>query len=796
MKVNKRTAVCFGILLVIFLMTIGNATAVPAEGTRTRVISSDAHPKSLDIYGDRIVWADDRNEEGQVDNLSLYSNHDENWDIYMYDLSTSMETQITSNNSTQSNPSIYENRIVWQDLRNGNWDIYMYDLSTSMETRITTNESNQTLPAIYDDKIVWQDDRNGNLNVYMYNLSTSTETQITINESNQSEPAIYGDKIVWVDEVQIDNAVDPYFSINNNICVYDLATSTETRLPSGLRIWNPSIYKDVVVWGQEDFVGNNEMIIMYNLSTSTGDLIAYERTGSPDIYEDRIVWTQDFWDFRDHVLMYNISTSTETELTAEGVHEAGSGSYPAIYGDRIIWVPSRLSENASSSIYIFTLDSAGSPVDNRENGTETQITTNGSFQIDPSIYGNQIVWQDARNGKGIGQSGYPAGGYDIYMYDLSAHKEIQITNDSSDKVSSDIYGDRIVWNEWRNGNPEVYTYNISTSNKTKIHDDVINNPRVYKDRIVWAINNIYMYNLSTSTEVQISNNTSYQDYPAIYGDNIVWTDSRDGNLDIYMYNLSTSTETQITTNNSIQRVPDIYEDRIVWEDDRNGNWDIYMYNLSTSTETQITTNEFNQGSPSIYGDRIVWVDDRSGRPDVYMYNLSTSKETRITTSGSVWIFAGDDDAWGGIPGILDIYGDRIVWHDSRNGNPDIYMFTLASAEVPPLDDNCTDDERDENGTQPSDNCSSELTPLGRIQALKEYIESTYRCHVNTKTGLADLLDTSKCYYEKGENTESVSVLNSFINLVEKMKLCEQVSADEADYMVRKANEIIDQIEVN
>ena len=77
---------------------------------------------------------------------------------------------------------------------------------------------------------------------------------MTTNESNQSEPAIYGDKIVWVDEVQIDDAIDPYFSINNNICVYDLATSTETQLPSGLRIWDPSIYKDVIAWSGQRYL--------------------------------------------------------------------------------------------------------------------------------------------------------------------------------------------------------------------------------------------------------------------------------------------------------------------------------------------------------------------------------------------------------------------------------------------------------------------------------------------------------------------------------------------------------------
>ena len=100
---------------------------------------------------------------------------------------------------------------------------------------------------------------------------------------------------------------------------------------------------------------NNGMIVMYNLSTSTANLVAYERTGDPDIYEDRIVWTQDFWDFRSHVFMYNISTSTQTEITADGVHELGSGSSPAIYGDRIVWVPSSLPENLHGGIYVFTL---------------------------------------------------------------------------------------------------------------------------------------------------------------------------------------------------------------------------------------------------------------------------------------------------------------------------------------------------------------------------------------------------------------------------------------------------------
>lgn len=80
--------------------------------------------------------------------------------------------------------------------------------------------------------------------------------------------------------------------------------------------------------------------------------------------------------------------------------------------------------------------------------------------------------------------------------------------------------------------------------------------------------------------------------------------------DIYMYDLSISTEirittiteeeraqgkeVQITTNNGEQEFPAIYGDRIVWRDWRNGNQhdfvneDICMYDILTSKETQIS----------------------------------------------------------------------------------------------------------------------------------------------------------------------------------------------------------------
>ncbi|MRS05239.1 hypothetical protein EG832_18795, partial [bacterium] len=89
------------------------------------------------------------------------------------------QSRITSDTHSKCAYSIYSDRIVWTDERNGNWDIYMYDLSTATEMQITTDTSDQRAPDIYGDIIVWEDYRNGGPDIYMHDLLTGVETRIT-----------------------------------------------------------------------------------------------------------------------------------------------------------------------------------------------------------------------------------------------------------------------------------------------------------------------------------------------------------------------------------------------------------------------------------------------------------------------------------------------------------------------------------------------------------------------------------------------------------------------------------------
>jgi beta propeller repeat protein len=314
--------------------------------------------------------------------------------------------------------------------------------------------------------------------------------------------------------------------------------------------------------------------------------------------------------------------------------------------------------------------------------TETRMTTNPSNSENPVIYGNTIAWQDDRNGN-----------WDIYIYDLSTRQELHTTN-TSNQVSPDIYGNRVVWEDERNGGHDIYLQDLSTKKQTRITTSgKAYNPKIYDNKIVWM---------------------DGRNGGSLYGI------ERVGNWDIYMYNISTLKEYRITTNNSTQVDPDIYKDRIVWHDYRNmgdnpyEHVQIYMYNLSTSVETPVNYGEgvyFVQNPPRIYGDRIVWMAESVGTNyNIYVYDLSTSTLTMIgypygTGYDSQPAIYGNRVVWTqwAEPGNSDIYmydlststgtqittnksmqeapavyGDRIVWQDSRNENYDIYMATLSS----------------------------------------------------------------------------------------------------------------------
>ncbi len=148
----------------------------------------------------------------------------------------------------------------------------------------------------------------------------------------------------------------------------------------------------------------------------------------------------------------------------------------------------------------------------------------------------------------------------LFSNPVLAGTEIQITNNASDQFSPYVTGNRIVWEDWRDGNPEIYMYDISSQSLRRITE-----------------------------------NSFSQQQPVISGDKIFWTDFRTGNLrrDIFMYDLIADTETRLINAPENQYVWDTSANKIVWMDDRNIFRDIYVYDLDMQTTNRLTTGDAN-----------------------------------------------------------------------------------------------------------------------------------------------------------------------------------------------------------
>lgn len=72
---------------------------------------------------------------------------------------------VTNWNIKQGMPSIWEDRIVWQNRLDYNSEIILYNSTSGEEDRLTTGNGNKIHPDIFGDLVVWEDwsDENSNI---------------------------------------------------------------------------------------------------------------------------------------------------------------------------------------------------------------------------------------------------------------------------------------------------------------------------------------------------------------------------------------------------------------------------------------------------------------------------------------------------------------------------------------------------------------------------------------------------------------------------------------------------------
>ncbi len=280
---------------------------------------------------------------------------------------------------------------------------------------------------------------------------------------------------------------------------------------------------------------------------------------------------------------------------------------PANWANKIVWTDSDASVN---SFYLYDLGPDGLPRTDDDSGV-VSFTTTDSLKADAKISQNKIVWTDNRSGNA-----------DIYFYDLGEDGLLNTSDDSGEvaltqaveeQSHASIAGNKIVWLDNRDGNYEVYFYDLGEDGLINTGDD--------------------------SGEVRLTTYSSNKGSPIVSGNRIVWADNRHGPSEIYLYDLG--------------------YDGVYGTDDDSG-------------EIRVTTDLTSKYSISFSGNKIIW-SAYAGmyQATVYMYDLGAdgifgtdddSGKVRVNPNTSFY------------PYETAIFGNKIVW---KHFSKELYLYDIG-----------------------------------------------------------------------------------------------------------------------
>ncbi len=308
---------------------------------------------------------------------------------------------------------------------------------------------------------------------------------------------------------------------------------------------------------------------------------------------------------------------------------------------------------------------------------------------------------------------------------------------SSPIIASDEAGGAVIaWDDYRNGNHDIYAQRITADGQVLWAENGIavctaagyqfatsiisaggggvivawedSRGGAYYDIYAQRINGANGASLWAADGRQICGAANSQYSPQAVSDGalgaiITWYDFRNGNYDVYAQRVNLAGTPQWTNDGVVvsaesnhQSGPMVATDGaggaiIVWEDYRSGsNWDIYAQRLTsagtaswTAGGVQVCSAAGNQNESQILSDAsgsaiIAWTDYRGANSDIYSQRVNSAGTVQWTANGVVVCGAIDSQARPEL--ASDGSGGAIItWDDSRPGdNSDIYAQKVIS----------------------------------------------------------------------------------------------------------------------
>ena len=307
---------------------------------------------------------------------------------------------------------------------------------------------------------------------------------------------------------------------------------------------------------------------------------------------------------------------------------------------------------------------------------ETRLTTNPATQEHPDISGTKVVYEDERNGNS-----------DIYCYDLRTGRTSRLTYEPHEQRAPQVSGTKVVYQDRRNGNSDIYVYDLSTKAESRLTRNGLNEsyPRISGGRrvVYWRTRaqqyDLCCYDLVTRTESLIATLPPSRQQADISGTRIAYRDPQS----IVVYDLLNKTKKRL----GVGEVPRISGTTVVWarysrlpyEDPTRADepvldslWveELRSHNLLTGVTRTVVRLE---SEPSYDWQELLGGYVVSGNRLFYRSLLAPDAGLRYRDLAG----SSDKRLSAGEPGGAD--ASRVVYADARAGNIDIYLYETKPA---------------------------------------------------------------------------------------------------------------------
>lgn len=325
-----------------------------------------------------------------------------------------------------------------------------YALLNGTEQQITTDLNAQFDPAIDGSYIVFTDNRDGTSDVYLHDLDTGAEFPIANTEEDEFLNDVSANLVVYTLATFDDD----------DIYVYDIDTGDTRQITdpednqSAMRR-DPAVSGNYIVW-QDDRNGHFD-IYLYDWITETETLISTgEGVGPavgdqihPAIHENLVVWQDTSDPSNPDIYLYDIS-DPDPEPALIPVDDPSTPwlqAFPDVCGRYVVFDEASLTDLSNRDIILWDLDTS----------TGVSLTHESTASQEKArIDGMRVVWEDSR-----------LGNIDIFTYDITTGTVEAVTTDPSMQFLNDISGNRIVWTDLRNicqeypGNYDIYMFTLA-----------------------------------------------------------------------------------------------------------------------------------------------------------------------------------------------------------------------------------------------------------------------------------------------------------------------------------------------